>query len=128
MLVIKKINLDGKIIAAKLISGEEIMAKLISVDDGVVHLNNPVSYVMNMNPDNPEQGEVMFAPWMLGIDMGSSIEIDEKHILYMGVASSDATSKYIEAIGETTIHNNKETIIMNNSKSILNSNNVARKR
>ena len=102
MLVSKKANLNGKVIAAKLISGEEIMAKLISLDDGIALLNKPVSYVMNMNPDNPEQGEVMFAPWMLGIDMSNSIEIDVKHILYIGAASLDASTKYIEAIGESS--------------------------
>jgi hypothetical protein len=128
MLVIKKQNLNGKVIAIKLISGEEIMAKLISTEDKTIILSNPVSYVMNMNPENPEQGEVMFAPWMLGIDMNSSIEINIDHILYFGAANKDASSKYSEAIGEnlnqsiTSQNNVRENITTtaNNSKSVAN--------
>jgi hypothetical protein len=118
MLVSKKPNLNGKIVAAKLISGEEIMAKLISVDDGCVKLNRPVSYVMGVNPDNSEQAEVMFSPWMLGIEFDTTVELDVKHILFMGESSEDATTKY-KAVMYDNQPAAKETVITTtgNSKS-----------
>jgi hypothetical protein len=48
MLVNKKTSLKGQIIAAKLISGEEIMAKLLSNDNNVFILSRPVSYLMGV--------------------------------------------------------------------------------
>jgi hypothetical protein len=118
MLVSKKPKLDGKIVAAKLVSGEEIMAKLVSSEDGCIRLNKPVSYIMGVNPDNPDQTEVLFSPWMVGVDLDTTVELDIKHILFMGQAGTDATDRYNEAMSDDQPIKESVTATANNSKSV----------
>jgi hypothetical protein len=118
MLVSKKPNLNGKIVAAKLISGEEIMAKLLSSEDGCIKLNRPVSYIMGVNPDNPDQTEVMFSPWMLGVELETTVELDVKHILFMGQAATEAADRYNEAMSDDQPIKESVTATANNSKSV----------
>ena len=110
MLVSKKDNLVGKVIAAKLISGEEIMAKVISIDNSIVSLSRPVSYVMGVQSEKSKQGNVMFAPWMLGVEIKTVIEINNNHILFMAPAGADAALKYKEAVGDSTVKDIRDNI------------------
>lgn len=96
MLVDKKTE-DSVIVAIKMISGEEVIARKLSEDDHNVRITRPLSMVMAENPDNPQQTRVMFTPFMVaaGKDM---MNIRRDHILAMVPARPDAAEQYETAI------------------------------
>lgn len=85
------------IVAIKLITGEEIIAKHVSFENGSVTLANPLAMVMAENPDNPTQTRVMFTPWMVAAQ-NDEVEIREMHIVAMSPAREDAAEQYQQAI------------------------------
>ncbi|MNK54321.1 hypothetical protein D3C87_733030 [compost metagenome] len=99
MLVENK-SLTGKVGVLKLITGEEVIAR-ISEDGypaGRVTVKNPLAMVMMPSEDN--QGMVAFAPWMLGVDEDTGITIDAAKIIALAPARADAASQYSQAVGE----------------------------
>lgn len=87
---------NGDIIAIKLINGEEILAKLVSVEGSKYNLSRPV--ILVLTPTGGGQGQVAFAPFMLGVDLESEITIDESKMVTNPVkARSDAAKQYIQA-------------------------------
>jgi hypothetical protein len=92
MLVEKTPNHLPYVAAIKLITGEEIIAKVIS-EDGGYHLVSPLSMIMAENPDNPQQTRVMFTPWMVAAD-DKPIVVIKSHMLAITEARSDAREQY----------------------------------
>jgi len=102
MLVEKK-ALAGKVGVFKLVTGEEIIARV--VDDSsstTVSVKNPLSMVM-LPEENGQQGMVAFAPWVLGAVDDIALEINLSHVLVKTLARDDAASQYSQAIGETEV-------------------------
>jgi len=109
MLVENKMK-AGDIISLKLISGEEIIAKLIEFKKESLILYNPLTMFLEMidhEYDNQvtkqkgksQQAMVAFAPFMLGIDQNSKVTIDHSKYLAVSIARADAASQYKSAIG-----------------------------
>lgn len=100
MLVEKK-SLTGKVGVLKLITGEEIIARIPEDNHphGSVQVKNPLAMVM-MPSDDSTQGMVAFAPWMLGVDEDTNISIDSSKIIAIAEARVDAASQYSQAVGE----------------------------
>lgn len=80
----------------KLVTGEEIIAELLSVEPEFVYISKPVITIMTENPNNPSQTNIMFAPWMVSTSL-DQIEIKTKFVIYSGKSSDEATASYIEA-------------------------------
>lgn len=97
MLVEKKSE-NTVVVAIKLITGEEIIARKLSDDDGHIMVSRPLSMIMAENPDNPTQTRVMFTPWMVaaGKDM---MTIKNTHVIAVVPARHDAAEQYEQAIG-----------------------------
>lgn len=96
MLVEKKSE-DTKVVAIKLLTGEEIIARKLNEEDNAVLISRPLAMVMAENPDNPQQTRVMFTPWMVaaGKDM---MRLRKEHIVVMVDARPDAADQYEQAI------------------------------
>ena len=78
------------IVAIKVISGDEILAKVIEITDKGVKISKPLSLVIM------SQGSVGMIPFMVGIDDESKLFIGNEKIILMGKARPDAASQYIE--------------------------------
>lgn len=87
------------VVSIKMISGEEIITIVKSSSDMILVLNNPLSFVMQYNPENNSKGDVAFAPWMIGIEPNSDVPVSKNHILTMCNPSSEARTAYLNAIG-----------------------------
>lgn len=109
MLVEKK-SLTGKVGILKLVTGEEIIARIPedNYPTGAVKVKNPLAMVM-MPSDDGNQGMVAFAPWMLGVDEDTEIAIEPSKIIALASARVDAASQYSQAVGEETVATPKIT-------------------
>jgi hypothetical protein len=96
MLVTKqKVNVND-IVAMKLISGEEIIAKIIAMDGGEYTLAKPFVQTLHAMPNG--QGAVGFAPFMLSLDPHATVTVNTNKLLIEPIkARQDAAAQYIKA-------------------------------
>ncbi len=104
MLVEKPKKTDTSIISIKFVSGEEIIAEKISDDKYGISIKHPLTLVMTMPLDGGDQGQVAFAPWILGIDANEIIKLKADHIQVTGTAREDAAHQYREALKNSGVH------------------------
>jgi hypothetical protein len=103
MLVEKEISYEDKVVAVKLISGEELLARCVQDDHSkktkVVRVKQPLCLSVG-NPRVNEQGmtRVMFTPWMLSLGPDAMITIKSEHILSLAEASDNARQQYENAV------------------------------
>jgi len=86
-----------KVVAVKLVTGEEIIAKFIELENGTLKVETPLAMIMAENPDNPTQTRVMFTPWMIA-SANVAIEIREQFVVSLVEAREDAADQYELAI------------------------------
>lgn len=86
----------GDIVAVKLVNGEDILAKLVSVDGDDYVIVRPV--ILHLVPVGNGQASVNFAPFSLGLDDATSLTINVSKMLYRPIeARKDAASQYIRS-------------------------------
>lgn len=87
---------SGDIIAVKLVNGEDILAKLVSVNGDDYVINRPV--ILHLVPVGNGQATVNFAPFSLGLDDTTNLTINFSKMLYRPIeARKDAASQYIRS-------------------------------
>jgi hypothetical protein len=96
MLVEKKAS-DQVVVAIKLISGEELIARRLSDDDNHIIVSRPLAMIMADNPDNPTQTRVMFTPWMVAAGK-ETMTIKNAHVIAVVPARADAAEQYEQAL------------------------------
>lgn len=97
--MLKVKNTQSTVTAIKMITGEEIIALVSEVTDQVIKLKHPLTLVMTLPEAGGDQGQVAFAPWMLGLESGQEITLQISRVVYHGPARSDAATEYKSAIG-----------------------------
>jgi hypothetical protein len=88
-----------EIMAIKLVTGEEIIACVKPVDGNTLEIMRPLTLVMTLPRPGEDQGQVAFAPWMLGLDSDHALRLPLTSIIYFGKAREDAAQEYISATG-----------------------------
>ena len=97
MLITKKIE-ENDIVAVKLISGEELVGKLIKHNP--LELAKPIVLGMQQQP-NPTTGQVEvglgFAPFMLGMEDGGNITLEPGAYIVILKARDEIKQAYIKS-------------------------------
>jgi hypothetical protein len=88
---------DTDIQTLKLSTGEEIIAKIVHAGPNVISVTRPLALVLAEMPGNPQQTQVMFTPWMLGVTEDQEINIDGNHVIARAPARKDAAEQYVAA-------------------------------
>lgn len=96
LLNLKKSTKPGDVVAFKLLTGLEIIGKLVSSNDKGFVLDRPV--VLQMAPGQGGQAHVTFGPFMIGCELENEYEIDYAKVLFPPVpAREDAAKQYLQA-------------------------------
>lgn len=113
MLVMKS-SLTNKVAVFKLVTGEEVIARIVADNSatGSVSFKNPLSMVM-LPEETGQQGMVAFAPWILGAEDDTPLEIKMSSVIVMVEARADAAEQYSQAIGEEAVSQPKQTEVQN---------------
>lgn len=96
-MIVKKDFEIGTVVSLKLVSGEEVVGKIVAQDETIISLKQPYSMVMMTDPRNPGQGYVSFAPFMVGIEQNVNIDFAKSNIVAQAKAGDEATKKYQSA-------------------------------
>ena len=97
--MLKTKNTNQTTSAIKLITGEEIIALVTEVTESTLTIKRPLTLVMTMPEAGGDQGQVAFAPWMLGLDPNHEITLQLTRVVYYGPARHDAALEYHSATG-----------------------------
>ena len=80
----------NQVITVKVNSGEEIIAKVINVDDTSITLSEPLSVA-------PGPQGIGLMPTMFTTEQGSNVVINRSSIAMVGITNDQVKAKYIEA-------------------------------
>jgi hypothetical protein len=97
MLLNVKKTIVGEVVAVKLVNGQEIITKLISIEGSTYTLSRP--YVLMLVRDADGTPTVTFAPFSMGIDdnRDTTYEIDRAQMIFTPVAArADAAKQYLQ--------------------------------
>jgi hypothetical protein len=82
------------IVTMKLITGDEVIAKVVNVDSLTIVVTKPLTMGIARDPRNGQPGIQMAPFWMLGADNEQKFPISKNNIVCMVKASSDAVKGY----------------------------------
>lgn len=113
MLVEKPNYNPGDIVSVKLMSGEEIIARLTEYSTDFIRVTNPVLMILEMVEDEvqhpatgqmvkSQQAMVAFAPFMLGLPDNEVVRIGSAKYITIVKAREDAANQYKNALGPAT--------------------------
>lgn len=88
---------DGKIETIKLVSGEEIIAKVVKTTDKHMVVSTPLLMVLSEMPGAPNQTQVVFTPWMMALSDNEEAKLSLMHIICHAPARKDAATQYESA-------------------------------
>ena len=80
---------DGKVVALKLTTGEEIIGRLVSQNDETVVLKKPMAFLRMQN-------SVGLMPFMATPEPNADIELPKKFIVVLTMCEKQISSQYVE--------------------------------
>lgn len=86
----------GDVVVMKLISGEEVIAKIDSTTDNGVSVTKPLVLGLHQDPASG-QPVVGLAPYVFGIDESKKISIDSSKWLFITDARKEASDQYLSS-------------------------------
>ena len=90
----------------KMWTGEDVIADLITGDDSVVELKNPIVAVP------AQQGQIGFAPWSPLLDgRDKELEITRKYIVYISDTQEEIVDQYKEMFAAISTPPSKKLIL-----------------
>jgi len=96
--------IDVKLI--RIVTGEEIIAELISQDDNTITVKNGLVVIPNANG-------VGFAQWATVIDPDNpEVTMKQQHIVYVAAVQEDVSKKYNEMFGSKLVTPSAKKLIV----------------
>ena len=83
------------VISIKLSNGDEIVAKLVDIDNNTMTVSKPMLMVLTQDPRTGQPGIQMAPFWMMGSDPKTSYPINRNHIMVAVKSNQDVTKNYI---------------------------------
>lgn len=94
MLVENNVARDD-VVALKLITGDELIAKLADQSDGEIVITRPLALQIGVDPKTNQLGLQMIPAFMLAASMDSRFTISRSHVVCISRAAEDAKAGYI---------------------------------
>lgn len=88
MLIEKNIN-ENSIVAIKVSTGEEMIARLVSQDEDTIKVRKPMAFVRM-------QQSMGLMPWMATPDPDAELSINKKFIMVISMCEKTLADQYVE--------------------------------
>lgn len=86
--------MSQKIIALKLSSGDEIIARLEEHDEDTLTLDRPMSLGIGPSPDNPRVPVIQMMPWLVSNQDGTC-KINRSHVVAQIIPHAELEKGYL---------------------------------
>lgn len=110
-MLIDKPFVINDIVALKLITQEEIVAKIVEADSKRIVLHKPMTITLGMDERTMKPGIQMLPFFLLGADPDARITIESDHIVAKAHANADIKKNYMSATSSLTIPGNTSGIL-----------------
>ena len=88
---------ENDIATLKLVNGDELVAKIVSIDQhSNITITKPLSVNISMDPQTQRVGIQMIPTWLLTGDPAAHVTISKQHIITYTLANDAARSNYIK--------------------------------
>jgi hypothetical protein len=104
------------IIIIKLITGEEIIAKLIDNAGSKITISKPCLLGLMQGPGG--QANVGIAPWCLGISESDGIEVESSKWIFLSKARKEAKDQYMRATSSLQIADSTDLSMLKTGTSL----------
>lgn len=84
------------ILAGKLVSGEEIVAKVVEINNTTVKITKPLAISLMQHPSHREP-VVAPVPWTLATPDDAILEMNRNHFLFITKARPEILNSYMQA-------------------------------
>lgn len=102
MLLDKPIALND-VVVLKLVTQEEIVAKLVDIDSNKLGIHRPMLLSVGMDERTMKPGIQILPFFLLGAESDVKITIDTQHIIAKAPASADMKKNYLSATSSIAI-------------------------
>ena len=96
-MLVEKYLKKNDVFVGKLISGEEIVGKVVDISETKIKINKPMCLSLSMvETNNINHPVVMPTPWSLGIDEDDIVEINKSSFIFLTRARKEVASMYLK--------------------------------
>lgn len=89
------------VIAMKLVTSEEVIAKVLDINDKQIIVSKPLA--MTLMPTNNGGANVAFVPWSLAMDESEKVTFERSSIVATYKARKEAQATYVQQTTGLTI-------------------------
>src|SRR5271167_3811683 len=95
MLIQKTTISANDIVSFKLVTTEEIIAKVVSVNDTTVTIEKPLLLQLSMDANNGQPSVQMLPFWVLSAEL-TKVDLQKSHIMAMALSNDGAKKGYLQ--------------------------------
>lgn len=85
----------GDIVVLKLITSEELIAKVVELNQDIIKISKPVVLSLAGNPLSKESGLIPM-PWSIAVDENVNLEIKRDKIIFIAKARKEIINMYLQ--------------------------------
>lgn len=109
MMTTEQLELTPEVLLVKLASGEEIIGKVVELNEGASQVESPL--VVVMRPDNSGGVSISFIPFM-ALAENDTVLLMRMHVQAIAKPKEETIKNYLRAIGDTLIETPPEKKIL----------------
>jgi hypothetical protein len=95
MLITKSTISAGDIVTFKLVTTEEIIAKVVAVNETTISIEKPLLLQLSMDPTSGQPSVQMLPFWVLSAET-PKLDLQKSHIMVMAVSNDGAKKGYMQ--------------------------------
>ena len=96
-MLIEKLDMKaGDIVTIKLINSDELIAKLVDINDINVTIEKPLLLGIAVNPDTNKPAINMLPFWVMSVDNKTKLTLQRSHILVLAKSNTEAKNGWVQ--------------------------------
>jgi hypothetical protein len=96
-MLVERFVKKNDIFVGKLITGEELIGKIVDVSESKIKISKPMCLSLSMVETNSvNHPVVMPTPWVLGIEEDEILEINKSSFIFLTKARKEVASMYLK--------------------------------
>ena len=83
------------ICTVKMVSGEEIIAKIVAADDASITMSKPLSVQLSMDPQSGRMGMQLLPGFVLTVNVDTKIKVGMNNVMFIAPTEEGVKNSYL---------------------------------
>jgi len=105
MLLEKTWKVDD-ICTVKMVSGEEIITKIVAADDSSITMSKPLSVQLSMDPQSGRMGMQLLPGFVLTVSIDAKIKVSMSNVMFIALTEENVKNNYLSQTTGLSISKN----------------------